>query len=36
MTRKQDRIVQKELLPLIDRLMGYFNGEVNYTIAGYA
>jgi hypothetical protein len=34
-TRKQERIVEKELPPLIDRLMGYFNGEVNYILAGY-
>jgi hypothetical protein len=33
--RKQERIVQKELPPLIDRLMGYFNGEINYTLAAY-
>ena len=33
--RKIERIVEKKLPPLIDILMTYFNGEINYTLAGY-
>lgn len=33
--RKHEHIIEKELPPLIDRLMTYFNEEINYTLAGY-
>lgn len=28
-------MVKKEVEPLIGKLMAYFDGEVNYTLAGY-
>jgi hypothetical protein len=33
--RVVERVVKREVEPLINRLMGYFSGEVNYTLAGY-
>lgn len=30
-----ERVVKREVEPLMSRLMGYFSGEVNYTLAGY-
>lgn len=34
-TRKVERTVKREVEPLINKLMAYFDGEVNYTLAGY-
>jgi hypothetical protein len=33
--RKVERTVKREVEPLINKLMAYFDGEVNYTLAGY-
>lgn len=33
--RKVERVVSRVLQPLVDKLMDYFSGEVNYTLAGY-
>jgi hypothetical protein len=33
--KQVEKIVKKELEPLINKLMAYFDGEVNYTLAGY-
>jgi hypothetical protein len=30
-----EKIVKREVEPLINKLMTYFDGEVNYTLAGY-
>ena len=30
-----ENVVQKEVPPLINNLLEYFKGEVNYTLAGY-
>lgn len=34
-TRKVEKTVKREVEPLINKLMAYFDGEVNYTLAGY-
>lgn len=33
--KKVERTVKKEVEPLINKLMAYFDGEINYTLAGY-
>jgi len=33
--RKVEKVVKKPVKPLIDKLMSYFAGEINYTLAGY-
>lgn len=30
-----ETIVKKEMRPLMEKLISYFDGEVNYTLAGY-
>ena len=33
--KKVNKTIKKEVPPLLDELFKYFEGEVNYTLAGY-